>query len=441
MSFENWAVVKLGDHTIIKGGKRLPKGKNLLVQKTKHPYIRLVDIQNGKVIKDNLMYLDDTTYDGISRYVVKTGDVCLAIVGHTIGLVFYITDEFDGANLTENAVKIECKSDLNSKYLYYYLISGQGQHQIKIRTVGSAQGKLPIYNVRDIDIPLPSLEEQENISLVLSALDDKIELNNAINKNLEEMAQALFKQWFVDFEFPNENGEPYKSSGGEFEESELGLIPKGWRVLNLEEIIEINPKRVLKKGQTSSYVEMKSLKNNYARVSEYVMRKFSSGSRFANGDVLLARITPCLENGKTAYVDFLKNDEVGWGSTEFIVMRSRPPISSEFSYFLARSEQFRSHAILSMTGSSGRQRVPESSLSKYQIALPLVGELISTFEGLTKSALKLMKKNDDESKRLAQIRDTLLPKLISGEIRVPIERELSAQELPMVAESGEVYQN
>src|SRR5690606_30068432 len=103
-------------------------------------------------------------------------------------------------------------------------------------TTGVPAISRPVTSLRSIEVPLPSLNEQQNIVDILISIDDKIELNNAINNNLEEMAQAIFKHWFVDFEFPNENGEPYKSSGGEFEESELGLIPKGWRVNSLDGI-------------------------------------------------------------------------------------------------------------------------------------------------------------------------------------------------------------
>lgn len=412
--------------------KKADRGKYLITSRHLKGY--QLDYQNAYLISEE-------DYREINRRSkVDQWDILFSMIG-TVGETYLEKQAYVNYAIKNVGLFKFHGDQVKARWMYYYLKTNQAKEYILTNMRGSTQQYVPLGALRKMPVSYPtSKKEMKRIVETIGIIDDKIELNNAINKNLEEMAQALFKRWFVDFEFPNENGEPYKSSGGEFEESELGLIPKGWRVLDLEEIIEINPKRVLKKGQTSSYVEMKSLKNNYARVSEYVMRKFSSGSRFANGDVLLARITPCLENGKTAYVDFLKNDEVGWGSTEFIVMRSRPPISSEFSYFLARSEQFRSHAILSMTGSSGRQRVPESSLSKYQIALPLVGELISTFEGLTKSALKLMKKNDDESKRLAQIRDTLLPKLMSGEIRVPVERDNSATELPMVAESSAIYQ-
>src|SRR5690606_29092307 len=106
-------------------------------------------------------------------------------------------------------------------------------------TTGVPAISRPVTSLRSIEVPLPSLNEQQNIVDILISIDDKIELNNAINNNLEEMAQAIFKHWFVDFEFPNNSGEPYKSSGGEFEESELGLIPKGWRIQRLKEVCEV----------------------------------------------------------------------------------------------------------------------------------------------------------------------------------------------------------
>jgi type I restriction enzyme S subunit len=146
-------------------------------------------------------------------------------------------------------------------------------------------------------------------------------------------------------------------------------------------------------------------------------RAFGSGMRFCNGDTLMARITPCLENGKTAYVDFLDAGQVGWGSTEYIVLRPKAPLPNEFAYCLARSEVFREFAIQSMTGSSGRQRVPADALSHYLIAEPsqsvamLFGSQVRPLFARGSEAIA-------ESRSLAAFRDTLLPKLISGEIRV-----------------------
>lgn len=138
---------------------------------------------------------------------------------------------------------------------------------------------------------------------------------------------------------------------------------------------------------------------------------------FRNGDTLVARITPCLENGKTAYVDFLEDDEVGWGSTEYIVLHPKAPLPPEFAYCLARSDEFRDFAIRSMTGSSGRQRVPADTLSNYFVVVPRTE--IAEWFGLTVGPLFSRASNAaNESRSLAALRDQLLPKLMSGELRV-----------------------
>ena len=121
----------------------------------------------------------------------------------------------------------------------------------------------------------------------------------------------------------------------------------------LDKVVAFNPRETIRKGTSAPYIDMASLPIEGCRPENPILRGFNSGSRFRNGDTLLARITPCLENGKTGYVQCLPEGEVGWGSTEFIVMRGMPPISPEYIYLMARDQSFRSHAILSMTGTSG----------------------------------------------------------------------------------------
>ncbi|MCA9107542.1 MAG: hypothetical protein KDA83_19150, partial [Planctomycetales bacterium] len=130
------------------------------------------------------------------------------------------------------------------------------------------------------------------------------------------------------------------------------------------------------------------------------------------------RITPCLENGKTAFVDFLEDEDIGWGSTEYIVLRPRSPLPLEFGYYLARSDELRLHAITNMTGSSGRQRVPPDCLDQFFIAIP-PEPIACVFGDVARFLMSRIKANCDESRTLATLRDALLPKLLSGELRVP----------------------
>ena len=200
-------------------------------------------------------------------------------------------------------------------------------------------------------------------------------------------------------------------------DSELGEIPAGWEVKELPELIEVNPKRSLQQGQLAPYLDMVNMPTKGHVPVIVTDRPFNSGMRFANGDTLVARITPCLENGKTAYVDFLRDGEIGWGSTEYIVMRPKPSLPHEFAYCLARSDKFRDFAIQNMTGTSGRQRVPATSLSQFTLPSPPEQVAVS-FGKRVQPLLARASRAVRESRGLAALRDMLLHKLVTGEIRL-----------------------
>ena len=233
---EEWKTYKLGDLATVKGGKRLPKGVALMPVANSHPYIRIRDLGQSRILDINptFEYVDDETQKSISRYIVNSGDVILSIVG-TIGLTGIIGQSLDGANLTENCVKLVNLKGLEPRYLYYYLSSPIGQAEIKKGIVGAVQPKLPIKNIQDISISIPSADAQKRIADTLSSFDQKIELNNRINHNLEEQSQALYKSWFVDFE-------PFKDD--KFVDSELGMIPEGWKVLPFSAFVQISNEKV-----------------------------------------------------------------------------------------------------------------------------------------------------------------------------------------------------
>lgn len=302
--------------------------------------------------------------------------------------------------------------------------------------VGAVFDSLKCADIPNFRMPLPPLAEQKAIARILGALDDKIELNRRMNETLEGMARALFKSWFVDFDpvrakldcRPLQNLPPSTAAlfPDHFERSEIGEVPQGWRVAKVPEAIEVNPARSLKKGETAPYLDMGNMPTRSARALEVIDREFGSGMRFANGDTLVARITPCLENGKTCFVDFLGDGQIGWGSTEYIVLSPKPPLPPEFAYFLARTEDFRAFVISNMTGTSGRQRCPSDCLVHFPLVVP-PKEVAKRFGDVARSALSQMKAHDGESRTLAALRDALLPKLLSGEIRIPAAEKLASE--------------
>ena len=199
--------------------------------------------------------------------------------------------------------------------------------------------------------------------------------------------------------------------------SDIGEIPAGWKAGPLRDLIDFNPKRPLRKGDVAPYLDMANMPTTGHVPDKWFDRSFGTGMRFTNGDTLLARITPCLENGKTAYIDFLLGDSIGWGSTEYIVMRPKPPLPNEFAYCLARSAGFREYAIHNMIGTSGRQRVPATALSYFHLAVPMK-DVADSFGELVGPLFAQASTNADASRTLTSLRDTLLPKLISGQIRL-----------------------
>ncbi len=185
----DWKECTIGEIASVKGGKRLPKGVNLITEQNAHPYIRIRDLTEKTLeLKSSYEYVDNETQKCISRYIVGTGDILISIVG-TIGLVAVVGESLNGANLTENCVKlIDIREDVDREYLYYFLVSNMGQDEIKKGTVGAVQPKLPIKNIQSIKLYLPHIDIQKRISGLLSAIDCKIAQNTAINENLRLQA-------------------------------------------------------------------------------------------------------------------------------------------------------------------------------------------------------------------------------------------------------------
>jgi type I restriction enzyme S subunit len=320
----------------------------------------------------------------------------------------------------DTAFYLSPKTDLDMRWAYYQLLS----QDINDMDSGSAIPSTSRDEFYRLPVKLPPLSEQSAIAHILGTLDDKIELNRRMNETLEAMARAVFKSWFVAFDpvrakakgrdpgLPKHIADLFPA---EFQEYALGKIPKDWRVVPLPEVIEINPPRSLRKGDLASYLDMASMPTRSARPTEIITREFGSGMRFIDGDTLVARITPCLENGKTCFVDFLGKGKVGWGSTEYIVLRSKPPLPLEFAYFLARTDDFRIFAISNMSGTSGRQRVPPDCLEQFSVVVPPL-KIAKAFGQFASASLAEMKCRDKESATLAAFRDMLLPELLSGKI-------------------------
>ena len=314
-----------------------------------------------------------------------------------------------------------------TRYLLYWLNSPALAAYVWGFRDGTVAERLNLPTIRGLPIAVPPLGEQRAIARILGSLDDKIALNRRMNRTLEQLAAAIFKSWFVDFDPVAARAAGQQPFGMDaetaalfpaaFAESEAGAVPVGWRMGMIGDLFEVNPKRTLPQGEIAPYLDMANMPTTGHSPHTWTLRAAGSGMRFINGDTLLARITPCLENGKTAFVDFLEPNQIGWGSTEYIVLRPKPPLPPIFAYCLARTEALRDFAVQTMSGSSGRQRVATDAFVRYSFPQP-TSDVADAFCRLVMPFFDQVRANVRQSAMLAAIRDALLPKLMSGEIRV-----------------------
>lgn len=321
---------------------------------------------------------------------VRKGDILVNATGvGSAGRVAQVMADPSRQCITDGHVITLRAKDINPFYLGYFVKSKQ--NTIELMAEGST-GQTEMNRQRlqnEIIVTFPESKDlQKRIAEYGLAIDKKIAVNNQLNDYLEQLCQSLFNR------FDNDENNPF---------------------VKVSDIADVNPRRTLKKGEEALCIEMADLSTTGAFPTDWRTKAYNGGVKFVNGDTILARITPCLENGKAGYINFLEQDEVAFGSTEYIVLTSKGELPSEFFYFLARNEDFISYATAHMNGSSGRQRVSGSDVGNYEVRMPSEKQ-ISEFRKIAGNAMRVISASSIESRKLAQLRDALLPKLMSGEI-------------------------
>ena len=384
------------------------------------PFLRSLNVEPFCISTTDLKYISREFHQRLKKSALKPGDILIVRTGKP-GSCAVIPNWLLEANCSD-VVVVKHGPKVRPGYICY-VVNSTAAHHIDAHTVGAVQQHFNVASARQIRLRLPPIAEQDRILSILGALDDKIYLNRCMNETLEAMARALFKDWFVDFgptRAKMEGRAPYLAPEvwSLFPDKLDGKEkPEGWIEYCIDDLAELNPSERLAQGTLAPYIDMAALPIRGPWPDAPIRREFGSGARFRNGDTLFARITPCLENGKTAYVACLGADEIAWGSTEFIVIRPRPPVPPELGYLLARDENFRAHAIRSMTGTSGRQRVQLEALRSFSF-VSSTNDLFVTFGALVSATFNKIAANSKENETLSATRDLLLPKLMSGEIRV-----------------------
>ena len=406
-----WKEYKLGEIIDVRDGTHdSPKQKDI-----GKPLVTSRHIKGGKIDLSTTYSISIDDFDKINRRSkVDKWDVLFSMIG-TIGEMVIIKEEPDFA--IKNIGLFKAKDEYTSKWIYYYLQSPKAQSEILSSLKGSTQQYISLTDLRNFPITYPPIKEGWGIIQILSSLDDKIELNNKINQELETLSQTLFKQWFIDFEFPNENGEPYKSSGGEMVDSELGVIPKGWEVGLLNKIASLD------KGNVKPY------ENPEKQYFHYSLPDFDNGKKpsITNGKEILSskyKITPfsilvSKLNPRIPRVWIITDcNENSICSTEFQVIKPKKIEYFSFLCTLCSSNTFFDSLKSKVTGtSSSHQRVNPNDIINYKFQIPK-DDIILKFDSIISDIFIKKNNNIIENSSLILTRDTLLPKLISGELEI-----------------------
>lgn len=366
-----WNEVKIGEIAEVKGGKRIPKGRKLIKEPNSHPYIRIRNLGKTKYMQLNTdyEYVDEETQQMIARYIVNQGDILISVVG-TIGLVGIVGNTLDKANQTENCDKIINIKKVLSEYLYYYLVSSFGQDEIKKGTVGAVQPKLPLKNVKDIIVKYPPIKEQKQIVEILSAIDEKIELNETINNNLEQQAQAIYQQMFIENQNPN------------------------WKEGKLSDLVAVKYGKDHKKLDGGCYPVYGS-----GGIMRYVEKPLYTGE-----SVLIPR--------KGTLNNVMYVNGAFWSvDTMFYTEMLRPNIA-KFVYHFVKGKD-----LASLNAGSAVPSMTTNILNAMPLCVP-DDKTLSSFEETVTPMYSQMQENEKQSANLANIRDTLLPRLMSGELEV-----------------------
>ena len=403
----SWEYIRLSElyevhNGLSKGGKFFGNG---------FPFLSFSTVFNNWFLPAVLPDLVQSTEKEQISYSIERGDVFITRTSETmdelgmssVALKSYPQATYNG--FTKRLRPIDNR--ILPEFVGYYLRCPVFRGGFRAFSTMTTRASLRNEDLLSMEIPVPPMDMQQRIAAILSNYDNLIENNQKQIRLLEEAAQRLHKEWFVDLRFPGYEATPVVDG-----------MPEGWELCHLEDVIEFNPKVPLSKERLKQSVPMSALSTSSMTLDteEFAATFSNSGSKFQNGDTLLARITPCLENGKTAFVAGVESDEGAVGSTEFIVMRSKG-INPYMVYLLARNDSFRQSAINSMTGSDGRQRAQADKLKALPYLKP-TDQIMMLFARYVEPMFIQIQKKNEQNVRLRQARDRLLPKLMSGEVEV-----------------------
>ena len=421
----NWCWTYFKDIFYIENGYAF---KKIDYKKQGIPLVRISNIENGVINIDECIYVDKLEKNE-ERYIIEKGDLLIALSGATTGKNgVYNLDSISYLNQRIGNIKIKNKTKVVSKYRNYYI--ALKNEDILNLAYGGAQPNISPKVISYITIPLPPIKEQQRIVNRIESLFAKLDRA----KELIENTLAQFEQ--------NKMAILHKAFTGELTakwRKENNIDLSSWENGILMDFCKINPKKINTKefddDMIVSFIPMPCVSDIWGKIVKKELRKLGEVKKgytnFCEGDVLFAKITPCMENGKSAIVDKLEND-IGFGSTEFYVLRcDENKLNNKYLHYFVRQKTFRDEAKGEMTGAVGQQRVPKTFLENYKMKLPTIEEQQEIVNILDKLLAKYNKiKNlEQQLEKIELLKKAILAKAFRGELGTNNPDEESAENL------------
>lgn len=374
------------------------------------PIITVEHLVENKISHENLPLVSDEDKIRLSKYILKEGDIVFSRVG-SVDRCAYVSKNEDGWLFSGRCLRIRVdETKVNPRYLSYYFAQSSFKSYIRKIAVGATMPSLNTAIMSELELNLPPLPVQKKIAAILSSLDDKIEINTRMNKVLEETARALFHRWFVEFEFPNDEGKPYKSSGGRMIASEMGEIPEGWRVGTVGDIAVLNPESWSSKNKPKNinYLDLSNVRNG--TIQNIISYSFDIAPSRARrvlriGDTIIGTVRP----GNRSFALISENGLTG--STGFAVLRSHNMLTRYYLYLhLTQDSMIQTFTRLA-TGGAYPAITPQLIVEQ-TILLPSQ-KILNLFHESVVAIFHRINLNAREIRFLNEIRETLLPELLS----------------------------
>ncbi|MDO2944596.1 restriction endonuclease subunit S [Staphylococcus epidermidis] len=413
--------------TKIASGSTPRGGKNSYTDNGPIALIRSQNIYNNNFTRKGLAYINNEQAKKLENVEIHKDDILINITGDSVARVTMVDSSILPARVNQHVMIIRPEeSKVNKYYLLAYLSSNTVQKTlIHLASDGATRPALTKRDLETFKIPNLTFKTQEYIGNLLKYINEKIEVNKKVIVNLEGLSQTLFKRWFVDFEFPNKDSNPYKSSGGEMVDSELGEIPKEWQVVKLETLIDNIKDRINAKSVSSNfpYVPIDLIPKRKLTFYNYKDGKEAKSSliKFKRNDILLGNMRVYFHRVCLAPFE---------GLTRNTVFTLRPK-NEKYTYYLIHlinKDEFIEYASNNSKGSTMPYAVWEGVLDKIKVIKPPLNYL-NQFNSKIKNNFELSISLLEQNRKLATLRDTLLPKLMSGEIEIPDDIEVNMDEL------------